>query len=400
MTGFYKSMFVGMAAIGWAGCMLAPTDDGRVATSGETLPFQGYVTEPSVPVQVRAWDYAANAMASVGAPVMSGTAPTALDDGELYFWSAPRVLPARFWRSGPGGGQCAAVGAQTTIAGSTYNVITVESSWGSCFNDHQTIGGFFANCQSNDSPVALIYTNNWGSVTVNQSALNLAGLVASSQISLTLDNFTPMQGQFCNTGNLAGCPPTLGADPPMTYQFYQPAASSLTQTGQPPLTFSISPSRDHMMTVYVDDLTSQSIDFSTSGSQFVLGIDFESAGPEIRLNCIDNPLCIFLGDPVIELATPRAEIRFALAMQGGHVTYTSAAAVFTTSSTDSRALQAAAAIGAAMAEKLNSDPGIKGAVATAIDSVIRQTAGLGAMPIDGVTVGGGTVQVRPGCPMD
>src|ERR1043165_4766800 len=108
-------------------------------------------------------------MASVGAPVTAGTTPTTLEDGDLFFWSAPRTLPARFWRSGPAGGQCAAVGAQTVIDGATYNVITVESSWASCFNDHPSIGGFFANCQSNNAPVALIYTNSWGSVTVNQS---------------------------------------------------------------------------------------------------------------------------------------------------------------------------------------------------------------------------------------
>jgi hypothetical protein len=80
--------------------------------------------------------------------------------------------------------------------------------------------------------------------------------------------------------------------------------------------------------------------------------------------------------------------------------YSSASAAFTTSSTDGNALAAASGIAAAMTDKLNNEPAIKGAVATALDSVIRQSAGLGALPLDGVAIGGGTVQVMPGCPLD
>jgi hypothetical protein len=32
--------------------------------------------------------------------------------------------------------------------------------------------------------------------------------------------------------------------------------------------------------------------------------------------------------------------------------------------------------------------------------VIRQAAGLGTFPLDGVSIGGGVIRVRPGCPLD
>ncbi len=398
MFGFHTTTITAIA-IGLAGCMLAPTDDSRVDSATASLPFNGFVNQPSVPVQVRAWDYLAHAMGNVGLAVPASSAPTEASGGPLYYWTAPRALPSRFWRTGPAGGQCAAVGAQTTINGNTYNVITVESDWGDCFNDHPTVGGFYANCAASNSPVAKIYTTSWGAITVDQTRLNLAGIVASGQITLTLDNFTPVQGEFCNSGNPGGCPPGM-SDDPETYQFYKPDASSLTQTGQPPLTFSITPSRHDPMTIYIDNMMSRSVDFTTAGNRFVLGINFESAEPEIRMNCIRNGWCLLAGNPTVELDSPRASISFGLAVQNGRVVYTDAAATFTTSSTDGRALEAATAISAAMTDKLNNEPAIKSAVAMAIDSVVRQTAGLGTFPLDGLSIGGGTLQVQPGCPLD
>lgn len=387
-------------ALGATGCMLSPTDDGRVSSTTAALPFEGFTTQAGAPVQIRAWDFTANAMANVGAPVAAGTAPTAVDGGPLYYWSASRSLPARFWRNGPGGGQCAAVGAQTTVSGGTYNVITVEPDWGDCFNENPSVGGFFDHCQSNNSPVAKIYTNSWGPVTIDQSLLNVAGLVASSQITLTLDNFTPVRGQFCNTGNPGGCPEGLSADPE-TYQFFAPNASSLTRTGQPPLVFSITPSRHAPMTIYIDNMMSRSLDFTTSGSRFVLGINFETAEPEIRMNCIRDGFCLALGDPPLELEGPRATISFALGLQNGQVVFTDASATFTTTSTSGDAMSAAAAIGAAMTDKINNVPAIHSAIGAALDAVIRQTAGLtAAFSIDAISIGGGLIQVRPGCPLD
>jgi hypothetical protein len=389
-----------VAASSLTGCMLSPTDDAHVGSVTDTLAFEGYVTEPGAPVQIRAWDHAANAMVNVGSAVLSATTPTELSDGSLYYWSAPQVLPAQFWRTGPNGGQCAAVGAQTRFEGATHDVITVESNWRTCLDDHPSIGEFYGSCRSDHSPVALIYTNDWRPITVDQHLLDLAGLFASTQISLTLDNYTPIQGQFCNSGNPAGCPPGL-SDDPKAYEFFRPNASSLTQTGHPPLTFSITPVRNAPMTVYIDNMSSQSLDFTTSGDKFVLGINFESAGPEIRMDCVHSLLCPLLGDPTVELGSPRAVIRFSLATDGGHVVYTSATTTFSTSSTDDKAIAAASGIATAMTDKLNNEPSIKAAVADALDGVIRQTANLGAgLPIDRVTIGGGEIRVLPACPLD
>jgi hypothetical protein len=395
----YRASKIAACAIGLAGCMLTPTDDGRVASTTAALPFEGFTVEPGAAVQIRAWNYTTNAMANVGAPVSATTTPFNIDGGPLYSWSASRALPPQFWRSGPGGAQCAAVDAQTMLSFGTFNVISVEQDWGDCFNEHPSAGEFFSSCASSNSPVAKIYTNSWAPVTVTQSQLNLAGFIASSQITLTLDNFTATQGQFCNSGNPGGCPPGLGGDPE-TYQFYFPNASSLTQSGSPPLRFSITPSRRDPMTVYIDNLRSTSLDFTTAGNRFVLGINFESTDPEIRMNCIRNFICGFVGNPTLEVDGARAVLSFALAVEAGRIVYTDVTATVTTTSTSGDSISAANSIAAAMADKLNNEPSIKSAVATAIDSVIRQSAGLTAFPVEGIGIGGGTIQVRAGCPLD
>lgn len=385
--------------LGMTGCMLAPTDDGVVSSATQVLPFEGYLTQPSAPVHVRAWNYTTNTMEDVGPQVLSGTSPLNVSGGPLYSWAAPRALPAQYWRSGPRGGQCAAVGAQTTSGGARYNAMTVESDWVNCWVDNPSVGEFFNACQADNAPVAKLYTSDWSPVPVSQATLNLAGAIASSQISLTFDNYTPVQGQFCSSANPGGCPPGLAADPE-TYQFYQPNASSITQTGQPPLTFSITPSRSSPMTVYIDNLRSQSLGFTTAGDRFVLNVNFEEADPEIRFNCIRDFWC-FLYPSTMELPAPRASVSFGLQVRDGQVTYSDAVATFTTSSTDGNAQSAAAAIGAAMGDKLNNDASIKAQVAAALDAVIRQTGGLGAtFPLAGVSITGGLLQVRAGCPMD
>ena len=44
--------------------------------------------------------------------------------------------------------------------------------------------------------------------------------------------------------------------------------------------------------------------------------------------------------------------------------------------------------------------GLAGCMLSPIDSVIRQSAGLTAFPIEGIGIGGGNIQVRAGCPLD
>lgn len=397
MTVVHASTIAALA-IGLAGCMLSPTDDGRVASTAAVLPFEGFTTEPGAPVQIRAWDYSAHAMVNLGAAVAASTSPFEMEGGPLFLWSASRTLAPQFWRASPGGGHCAAVGAQTTISAGTFNVISVEQDWGDCFAEHTDVTAFFTHCASSNSPVAKLYTPAWAPVIIDQTRLNLAGFLASAQITLRLDNFTPVQGLFCNPSNPGGCPPGLSGDPE-TYQFFTPNASSLTQSGQPPLTFSITPSRRDPMTVYIDNMRSTSLDFTTSGSRFILGINFESTEPEIRMNCIRNFICAFAGNPTLEIDSARAQLSFALGLQEGRVVYTDVVATVTTTSTGD-SISAAAGIASAMTDKLNNEPSIKAAVGSALDAVIRQSAGLTAFPLEAISIGGGTVRVRPGCPLD
>jgi hypothetical protein len=153
------------------------------------------------------------------------------------------------------------------------------------------------------------------------------------------------------------------------------------------------------MTVYIDNMASSSIDFTTSGNRFLLGINFESAGPEVRMNCIRNFFCGALGDPTLEVDSARAVLSFGLALEGGHVVYTDVTATMTTSSLGD-SVSAASGIASAMADKLNSEPAIKTAINAALDSVIRQSAGLGAFPLESLSIGGGQISVLAGCPMD
>jgi hypothetical protein len=380
------------------GCMLSPTDDGTVSSSTAALPFNGFLTSPAAPVFIRAWNYTSNQMEDVGPQVLSGTLPYSVDGGPLYYWETSQVLPSQYWRTGPGGGQCASVGAQTVSNGARYNTITVEEDWASCWNANPSVGGFYNNCRSDDAPVAKIYTESWGEATINQATLNLAGAIATTQISLVFDNYTLFEDTFCHAGNPDGCPPGLSADPEL-YQFYQPNASSITKVGEPRMQFSITPTRQDPLTIYIDDLRSQRLTFSTSGDRFVLGIAFEDADPEIRMNCIRNLLC-WAYPSTMELGTPRASISFGLQLQDGRVTYGDAQATFTTSSTGGNEQSAAAAIGAAMTDKLNNEPTIKASVAAALDQVLRQSANLGGLTMDSLTVGGGVVRIRPGCGMD
>jgi hypothetical protein len=391
------AMFVAIPAV-MGGCMYRPTDDGRVASTTAPLRFDGYTMEARAPVQVRAWNFTANTMDDIGAPARAGAEPFHIGTRALYGWTASHLLAPRYWRSGPAGGQCAVVGATTVLGGWTYDVMTLEPDWGACFGRYDTLEQFFLNCQSSNMPVAKIYTNSWGSLTVDQARLDLAGLLASGQVILTLDNFTPNAYQFCTGGNPAGCPPGLSGDPE-TYKFYAPAASSLA-TGDATHAFSITPSRSDPMTVYIDDLTSTSLDFRTEGNRFILGIDFESSGPEIRMNCIRNIVCSSVDGRTIEFAAPRAELSFALTVDGGRVAYTDVAVTFTTGSGGGDAAQAGAAIGAAMREKLTSDSGIRSAVSAALDAVIRGAAGVDAFPMESIAIASGTITVVPGCPQD
>jgi hypothetical protein len=389
-----------LMAGGLSGCLLSPTDDQRVSSTAEPLTFSGLIPEANAPVQARAWDFAANAMRNVGPVVRSSATPSVVPGTTpLYGWSVYRTLEPRFWRSGPTGGHCAVFGAVATVAGRVADAITVEPNWRECWNANPTVSGFHGNCSSSNSPVAKIYTRDWGSVPVPQWRLDVAGAVASSEVVVTLDNYTSDDYQYCRHDNPDGCPPGLSADP-QTYKYYNPNASSITR-GTDTLTFSITPPRSGSNTVYIDDMWSEALTFRADGSRFILDIDFEAGGAEIRLDCIRNFWCEFLPPREIDFPDPRASLSFALTVQDGKVAYTGVSTTFTPGSTSSEAAEAAAGIAATMNEMLTTDAGIREAISEALDAVIRGAAGLDdRFTLEGINISSGSLRVLPGCPMD
>ncbi|MFZ5441566.1 MAG: hypothetical protein ACOZQL_16285 [Myxococcota bacterium] len=387
------------------GCILSPTDDQRVSNPAAPLAFSGYHFYGSSPVQVQAWNYDTNSMENLGAPVNSAASSSvSLGDQPLYSWSVTRSLAPRHWRTGPVSGQCATIAATTVLNGSTWNLYTVENDWVSCFSSNPTVGAFSAHCASDANPFARLYTSDWGSRTVTPTRLNLVATIASGLISINFDNYQPTEYLHCNAGNPAGCP-TGGASDPETWKFFNPNASFVQQAtldGSPGSTFnfSIDPSRSDPMTVYLDDMRSTTLGLRVEGDELVMRVNFEAAGPEIRMNCIRNIACAFVDGRTIDFVAPRAEIRFRLAMQNGKVTYTNATATFTGGTPGDEAVQAEAAIAAAITQKLNADASIKTAVGDALHELVRNAADLGPFPIERVIVSGGSLSVQPACVRD
>lgn len=399
MSGFTKSLML----LGVSGCMLTPTDDARVTSTTSTLSFFGYTNQAGAPVQVRAWDFAANAMVDVGAAVASETSSSiTAGTTPLFSWSAARTLPSRFWRGGPAGGHCANVGARATVSGRTYDVISVDADWADCYNDNQSAGEFYANCRANNYPVAKVYTNAWGSLPVTSAQLTVAAALLQTEVRMTFDNFTPTAGEFCNASNPAGCPAGLSADPE-TYKFFRPDGSSIV-TRDGTINFAITPSRSEPMTIYIDDMSTRSanrFDLAVSGGRLLLGINFESSGPEIRMNCIRNVACAFVDGRTLDFATPRAVLAFELGIENGMVVFTDVTTTFTTGSTDADTIAAGDSIGDAITEKVQTDATIRTAVNGALDRIVRGTSGIdAAFPVEAVAVTATGLQVQPGCPLD
>ncbi len=386
-----------------AGCLLSPTDDQRVSSTSAPLTFIGYHLNPSTPVQVQAWNYTTHGMQNIGAPVLSDATSTAALERPLFGWSATRTLGPAFWRSGPAGGRCAVVGGWTTVSGSRFELETVEADWGTCLGSNRTTGAFAANCASDDSPRARLYTTDWGSVVVDRPRLDLVALVASSRLSIKLDNFQPSPFAFCSAGTPSGCP-AGGEGDPETWKFFAPNASFISQTAADgtvsTMNFSIAPARSAPLTVYLDDMTSSTLGLRVEGDQLVLTINFEAAGAEIRMNCIRDGLCLVLDGRTIDFAAPRAELRFRLAAAGGRVHYTSVDVSFTGGTPGSEATTAADSVATAMTDKLTNDPAIRSSVNAAVDGLVRAAANLTTFPVDQVSIGAGVMTVRPGCVRD
>lgn len=405
---------LGMAVAGaaaMAGCMLGPTDGERVTSTAAQLPFNGYDTEANGQVQVKAWDFSAHALAQVGPTVRADSSGITPAGGlTLYAWSNPQVLPARFWHAGPGGGSCAVISPQTTHAnGTTYNMITVDDDWAACWNADPNTADFYNNCRSAHSPLALLYTEDWGNVVVGNSPSdwNTVNLLASAGVHITFDNYTPNAFSFCSDSTPAGCPQNLPAGYPTdanTYKFFQPNASSIStsMTGAASTyTFSINPSRQDPMTIYIDNMVSRSVDFHVANGKLVFGINFTDTGPEIRMNCINNFFCGILDGRTITFASPRAEITFGLTLVGGRVQFTDVSTTFATGNTDADSISAGNAIAAAITQNLTGDANIRASVNAALDTVVHMAGRLGfigpTLAIESLSLSGSTMTIQPAC---
>ncbi|MFT3707095.1 MAG: hypothetical protein QM817_05440 [Archangium sp.] len=396
-----QRLLAALAVLSFAtGCILGPTDDQRVSSTTAPLTFEGFHLNGSGQVQLKAWNYSTNAMTNLGLPVTASATPSYTLDRDIFGWSATRTLGPAFWRAGPVSGQCAVIGGTTVVSGTTYNLYTFEQDWASCFGANPTVGGFVANCASNHSPVANLYTSDWNARNVTASMLNTTATLASALITINLDNFTPNPYEFCSAATPAGCPNGDGSDPE-TWKFFAPNASFIRQamvgSAGGTMNFSINPSRSGPSTVYIDNMRSSTLGLRVEGSDFILRIAFEAAGVEIRTNCIRDILCAAVDGQSIDFTAPVAEIRFRLAVVNDKVVYTSAVTSF---SSGIGATDAENSIATAITEKLTTDASIHASVNDALDALIRNAAGFGNFPVDTITPSGTGLIVRPACVRD
>ncbi len=392
-----KYAFVLLIAFSTFGCMTWPMNGSIVADTNAPLSFGGYHIQSNTPVQVKAWNYNTNRMTNLGGTINSSRAGVVgVFDSPIYEWSGRRTLAPNYWRDGPNGGQCAVATASTVLSGRTYSIMTLDPDWGSCLSSNPTLGGFYSNCRSVNFPYAELFTPDWQPLEISEGTLGTAGILASRQVSIVLDNYTPTEFEFCSAATPAGCP-TPTSDP-NTYKYYKPNGGAVTADGAS-LEFSIAPARENYMTVYIDEMASNRIQFSVEGTNtLVMQVDFESAGPEIRMNCIDNFICGFIGNPTLELGSPSAALRFPLIVRAGEVTYNSATVAFTATG-DSNVQNAASSIGIAMQDKINNDASVKSAISATLDGLLHQAGAFDAVyPISEVTVVGSGLRVKAGCP--
>lgn len=127
----------------------------------------------------------------------------------------------------------------------------------------------------------------------------LAGLVATA--SVRLNNFSPTP--------IAGAPPVRA--------FYLANDSSLTLGGVS-LVFDIPTQRREPYTFYISDIRSSGAAMDVAAGRATLRISFESAGPELIGNCVENIACI-CGEPRVELDSGVLDLSFEVAARGGRL---------------------------------------------------------------------------------
>lgn len=81
-----------LSSLALGGCLLSPTDDGRVTSTTAPLPFNGYLLEARAPAYVRAWNHTTHQMEDVGAPVLSGDLGYSVEGGQEFLFHRVRKV--------------------------------------------------------------------------------------------------------------------------------------------------------------------------------------------------------------------------------------------------------------------------------------------------------------------
>jgi len=126
----------------------------------------------------------------------------------------------------------------------------------------------------------------------------LSSLFAGAAVRANNYSATPVDGQ------------------PPESRFHLADDSALTLPSGASIAFDIPVTRREPYSLYVNDLRSNGIGVDAGGGRVTVRVTFESAGPEIVGNCVDNVACI-CGDPRIELDGGALDISFGIAAARG-----------------------------------------------------------------------------------
>lgn len=145
--------------------------------------------------------------------------------------------------------------------------------------------------------------------------------------SIKLNNYTETGGEFCSYRYREGdeCdgrqPENSNFCRDAEFQFKHPCGSEIDFViGQK--VFDLMVPRvgpNSMYKVYVNNINSSRISADASDQHLVIGVDFESNGTEIKLNCYNNAGCV--GDPAFELNDMHIDIKLKLTAEDDKITY-------------------------------------------------------------------------------
>jgi Tol biopolymer transport system component len=148
------------SAMATSGCMLTPGDGQNIGSESSLIYFSGYTTKPDTRVYVRAINSLGSQWIHLGT-AYSSSAPASLDGLTGYRWNAELTIPQSAW-NGCGSNRYATVRAhayQGTL-NSDHTPITIVADGVGCWISNPNWGSFLDNCIAENSPHAIIYSND------------------------------------------------------------------------------------------------------------------------------------------------------------------------------------------------------------------------------------------------